>query len=458
MKEISKGVLMEIYITLAVALIVIVLTYKLFKAQNNTLSEQVAKLQNDLNASQKEAGRAGELEKNYNEEKAKNQQLSQKIEEMHRLLSDAEKDKTKISEQKEALKKIQEQQEINFNTMQKAAESKFKEIASTLLTQKTEELKNNGNEIAGKITPLINPLNENLNNLRDKLASMEHLNQNLQKEASNLANALKGNNKVQGDFGEMLLEQLFESCGLKEGVHFSKQVAIKNEENKSQRPDFIINLPNGRYLVVDSKMSLTAYTDYVNAPEGEKATYLAKHIESIEKHIDELSKKKYQELKGIYKHSPDFVVMYMPIEQAYLCALEKEHNLGVFASGQKVMIATASSLIPILTTIENLWNIYLTQKHTEEILKLGKTIHEKVTTFSEEFYGIKTSLNAALNHYKKAKGTFDGSGGLVSKAKELEEYGAKGTKQLPEIDYDSDLSETDELPSASNSTEELPLD
>ena len=428
---------MEIYMTLAGSIIIVFLAYRFFKAQNTALTEQIAKLQTDLNASQKEAGRTVELERNYNEEKTKNQQLSQKIEEMHRLLSDAEKDRTKINEQKEALKIMSEQQEIHFNNLQKAAESKFKEIASTLLTEKTQELKNNGNEIAGKISPLINPLNQHLNYLQDKLASMEHLNQNLQKEASNLANALKGNNKVQGDFGEMLLEQLFESCGLKEGTHFRKQVTFKDNEGKNQRPDFIVNLPNDRYLIVDSKMSLTAYTEYVNAPDAEKATYLAKHIKSIEDHIKELSEKKYQELKGIYKHSPDFVVMYVPIEQAYLCALEKKHNLGVFASGQKVMIATASSLIPILTTIENLWNIYLTQKHTEEILKIGKKLHEKVSTYCGYMKQLKKSLNGAMTHYEEANGAFEGSGGILTQVKELERYGAKSAKQLPEIDFNS---------------------
>ena len=428
---------MEIYMTLAGSIIIVFIAYRFFKAQNTALTEQIAKLQTDLNASQKEAGRTVELERNYNDEKTKNQQLSQKIEEMHRLLSDTEKDKTEINAQKEALKIMSEQQEIHFNNLQKAAESKFKEIASTLLTEKTQELKNNGNEIAGKISPLINPLNQHLNYLQDKLASMEHLNQNLQKEASNLANALKGNNKVQGDFGEMLLEQLFESCGLKEGTHFKKQVNYKDEEGKNQRPDFIVNLPNDRYLIVDSKMSLTAYTDYVNAPEEEKATYLAKHIKSIEDHIKELSEKKYQELKGIYKHSPDFVVMYIPIEQAYLCALEKKHNLGVFASGQKVMIATASSLIPILTTIENLWTIYRTQKNIESIIDTGKKMHSQSVEFMKEMDTLGANLVTVNNTFIRARKKIRGQKGIIHYAKELEQYGAKSAKQFSEIDNNS---------------------
>lgn len=418
---------MEIYIIIA-AVIIIVVVYILFKSQNSTLYAQITKLQDDLNVSQKEAGRVGELEKNYNEQKIKNKELSEKIEEMHHLLSDVEKDKTKLSEQKEALKKIQEQQEINFSTMQKAAESRFKEIASTLLTEKTEELQNKG----------IEPLSKNLTYLQEKLASMEHLNENLQKEASNLANALK-NNKKQGDFGEMLLEQLLESCGLKEGVHYKKQ---NTDKETKLRPDFIINMPGNRYLVIDCKMVLTAYTNYANEKDPVKSKqFLDEHIKALKTQIDELSKKKYQELKEVYKHTPDFVIMYVPIEAAYLCALEYQKDLGIFASGKKVMVATASSLIPILKTIEQLWNIYLAQKHTEEILKLGKTLHEKVSIFANRFHSMKGSFDAAMNHYEEARKSLEGQGGLVSQVKKLEDLGAKSGRQLPELDHEEETKE-----------------
>lgn len=361
--------------------------------------------------------------KSIKELNEQNKDLELKVQELYAQINNLEKEKVQIESENKLQKQAQEQQKIIFDNMQKIAEGKFKEIASTLLTQKTEELQNKGLE----------PLSKNLIYLQEKLASMQHLNENLQKEASNLANALK-NNKTQGDFGEMLLEQLLENCGLKESVHYIKQ---NTDKESKLRPDFIINMPGNRYLVVDCKMVLTAYTNYVNEKDPVKSKqFLAEHIKALKTQIEELSKKKYQELKEIYKHTPDFVIMYVPIEMAYLCALEHQKDLGIFASGKKVMVATASSLIPILKTIEQLWNIYLAQKHTEEILKIGKTLHEKVSIFSKKFFGIKDSLNAAVNHYEEAKKTFDGQGGLVSQVRKLEELGAKSGKKLPEIDFE----------------------
>lgn len=361
--------------------------------------------------------------KSIKELNEKNRDLELKTQELYAQINMLEKEKVKIEAENKLQKQTQEQQKIIFDNMQKIAEGKFKEIASNLLTQKTEELQNKG----------IEPLSKNLIYLQEKLASMEHLNENLQKEASNLANALK-NNKKQGDFGEMLLEQLLESCGLKEGVHYKKQ---NTDKDTKLRPDFIINMPNNRYLVIDCKMVLTAYTNYANEKDPVKSKqFLDEHIKALKTQIEELSKKKYQELKEVYQHTPDFVIMYVPIEAAYLCALEYQKDLGIFASGKKVMVATASSLLPILKTIEQLWNIYLAQKHTEEILKLGRTLHEKVSIFANRFHSMKGSIDAALNHYEEARKSLEGQGGLVSQVKKLEDLGAKSSKQLPEIDFE----------------------
>ena len=370
----------------------------------------------------------------------KNKDLELKSQELYVQINNLEKEKAKIDAENKLQKQTQEQQKIIFDNMQKVAEGKFKEIATELLTQKTKELKDNGNEIVlNKINPLINPLNQHLNYLQDKLASMEHLNQNLQKEASALTLALT-NQKKQGDFGEMLLEQLLESCGLKEGVHFQKQSNFIDEEGKDKRPDFVVNMPGGRYMVIDSKMSLTAYSAYVNATDPvEKEKYLQEHIESVKKHIKELSDKKYQELKGLYKHTPDFVIMYVPLESAYLCALEKQKDLGIFASGKKVAAATASSLIPILKAIESLWAINTTQKNIEDVIKTGKKLHSQVVEFLGEMGTLEKNFTTVKNTFDRAKKKITSQQGIIHYAKELEELGAKSNKQLPlesEIDFE----------------------
>lgn len=370
----------------------------------------------------------------------KNKDLELKNQELYVQINNLEKEKAKIDAENKLQKQTQEQQKIIFDNMQKVAEGKFKEIATELLTQKTKELKDNGNEIVlNKINPLINPLNQHLNYLQDKLASMEHLNQNLQKEASALTLALT-NQKKQGDFGEMLLEQLLESCGLKEGVHFQKQPNFIDEEGKDKRPDFIINMPKGRYMVIDSKMSLTAYNAYVNEKDTVKREkFLQEHIDSIKKHIKELSEKKYQDLKELYNSSPDFVIMYVPLESAYLCALEKQKDLGIFASGKKVAAATASSLIPILKAIESLWAINTTQKNIEEVIKTGKKLHSQAVAFGEEMQKIGSALNTSQRAYSDALTKLQGKQGIVYYAKHLEDLGAKSGKQLPiesEIDFE----------------------
>ncbi|MCR5504772.1 MAG: DNA recombination protein RmuC [Elusimicrobiaceae bacterium] len=362
----------------------------------------------------------------------KNKDLELKSQELYTQINNLEKEKAKIDAENKLQKQTQEQQKIIFDNMQKVAEGKFKEIATELLTQKTKELKDNGNEIVlNKINPLINPLNQHLNYLQDKLASMEHLNQNLQKEASALTLALT-NQKKQGDFGEMLLEQLLESCGLKEGVHFQKQPNFINEEGENKRPDFVVNMPGGRYMVIDSKMSLTAYSAYVNATDSiEKEKYLQEHIESVKKHIKELSEKRYQELKAIYKRTPDFVIMYVPLESAYLCALEKQKDLGIFASGKKVAVATASSLIPILKTIESLWAINITQKNIEEVILTGKKLHSQAVEFVNEMGTLEDNFTTVKNTFERAKKKISGQKGIIHYTKKLEELGAKSNKQLP---------------------------
>ena len=230
------------------------------------------------------------------------------------------------------------EQEKNFNALQNAAKEQFKNMADSLLKQKTEELKGTNKE-------LLNPFSERLDKLQDKLARMQDLNENLAQEASSLTKALTYN-KIQGNFGEVTLERILQNCGLKEGENYRKQVHLKDDGGKDKIPDFIIDLPDGRYIVVDSKMSLTAYNNFVNEQDEEKKNaFLKEHIKSVEDHIKELSAQNYQDLKDVRGKSPDFVIMYVPLEYAYLTALEAKKDLGIFASNSKVAVATATFLL-----------------------------------------------------------------------------------------------------------------
>ena len=390
------------------------------QAENRLLAEasskaniQNAALETDLKNKTELAARAEqEIKKKEEEFTALNNELTRIKQREAALQSDVKNIELMKTQQQEA-----------FNALQNAAKEQFKNMADSLLKQKTEELKGANKEI-------LTPINENLGRLQDKLAQMQSLNENLQQEASFLTKALR-HNKVQGNLGEMLLEDILQNCGLKEGQHYEKQEYMKNGEGKASMPDFTINLPDGRYVLVDSKMSLTAYNQFVNeTDETKKKEYLKAHIASVEAHIKELSAKKYQELKDIKGKTPDFVIMYVPLEYAYLTALEAKNDLGLFAGASKVAIATASSVIPILKTIENLWTIMLTRKSMEEIIDAGKKIHSQAVSFVEEMDKIDRGLKSAKNAFDSATTKLSGRQGIVYYAKELESLGIKSAKEL----------------------------
>lgn len=336
--------------------------------------------------------------------------------------------------------KIKMQQDV-FDKLQNSAKDNFKQLADEIFKVKIGELKEDNKE---NLTPLIKPLNENLSNLQEKLAVMQNLNEGLQKEANNLANALQFKNKTQGNFGEMILEEVLVSCGLEKNVHYEMQPSYKTDDGKTVYPDCIIKMPDERYVVIDSKMSLTAYTRFVNEENPEKkSAYLKEHIASVENHIKELSAKKYQDLKKIKGQTPDFVLMFIPIEYAYICALDAKKDLGLFAGGQKIAVVTASSLIPILKTVETLWRISRSQKKIDDIIKIGGQLHDRAANFFTNMTNIKNALVSAGKSFDKAMDNLSGNQGLLVSARKLEEFGIKINKALPKPDEKAPLPQTE---------------
>ena len=335
-----------------------------------------------------------------------------------------------------AVKKNLEQnisrQQETFEKLQSSAKDNFRRLADEVFKVKMTELKTESKDIVA-------PLSDNLEKLQDKLARMQNLNESLQKEAGNLANALQFKNKTQGNFGEMILEDVLIASGLKKGVHYETQTAMHSEEGEvlraDKQPDCLINMPDARYVVIDSKMSLTAYTNYVNEKDPQKkAEYLNAHIASVEHHIDELSKKKYQDLKELKGRTPDFVLLFIPVEYAYMAALEAKPGLGVFAGGKKIALVTASSLIPILKTVESLWRISVSQKNIDEIVKIGGQLHDRIANFYENMQKIKKGLSDADKAFGGAMLNLDGNQGLLTSARKLKEIGVKTAKKLPPAD------------------------
>lgn len=390
------------------------------EGENKTLAESLSQ----INA-QKAA-----LEADLKNKTESAEQYAQRLASKEEELSSVNKELTSYKQREAALQSdiknheiMKKQLQESFSSLQNASKEQFKNMAETLLKQKSEELKGANKE-------LLTPINDNLSKLQDKLAQMQSLNENLQQEASSLTKALR-HNKVQGNLGEMLLEDTLQNCGLKEGQHYQKQEYMKNGEGKAHMPDFTINLPDGRYVLVDSKMSLTAYSQFVKeTDEAKKKEYLKAHIASVEAHIKELSAKKYQELVDVKGKTPDFVIMYIPLEYAYLTALEAKNDLGIFAGNSKVAVATASSIIPILKTIENLWTIMLTRQSMEQIIEAGRNIHSQAVNFINDMEKIDRGLSSAKSAFDEATRKLNGRQGIIGYAKKLETLGIKSSKEL----------------------------
>ncbi|MCM1290430.1 MAG: DNA recombination protein RmuC [Prevotella sp.] len=275
--------------------------------------------------------------------------------------------------------------------------------------------------------------------LQDRLEKLMRLNVDLGEDAKALSKALRGNSKIQGDWGESVLHRLLEKAGLKEGVNFIAQMSrdergntIRTEQGNLLRPDFVILLPNDRKLIIDSKVSLTDYVRMQDADDESEIEILRKrHIASVKKHIDELATKNYaKEVKGAAEH----VLMFMPVEGAYLEAYSSEERLWEYAFAKKIVIISPANLASVLLLTEQLWRREKQNSNAEEIARQAGLLYDRLVMFAEEFTKIKTSLFAAQKAYDEcAHRLSSGHLSITSRAEKLRNLGAKTSKRLPEI-------------------------
>ena len=277
----------------------------------------------------------------------------------------------------------------------------------------------------------------------EQIKNLFNLNQSLSKEAENLANALKGNKKIQGNWGEFQLERVLEISGLQEGINYFCQETIEGEDDKKLRPDVIVQLPDNRQVIIDSKVSLNDYVAYVNAEnETERAEALKRHIDCIRKHIKTLSSKEYQ--KFLKNKSLDYVMIFIPIEGAYVEAVRHDSDLYDFAFERNIAITTPSSLLPLLKTIESLWQLDKQNKNAAEIARIGGKLYDKLAGFVTDMQQIEKSFKATNKHYTDAMTKLQGQGGAVSLAEDLKSMGAKASKQIVIKNNEDNLIEFDE--------------
>lgn len=300
------------------------------------------------------------------------------------------------------------------------------------------------------IAELLKPINDQLGQFKDSVAKavtdagderkalktqVEELvkfSNAVSADAKNLTEALKGSNKVQGDWGEMILEHLLEASGIYKGIGFTVQKQYEDGEGKKGKPDVILNLPADRCLVVDSKVSIDSYVAYAGTedPVGREA-HLKNHIRSMRSHIDGLHGRNYQKLHGI-KHTPDFVVMFVPVEPAFLLAISHDEKLFMDAWKKNVLLASPSTLLYILRIVDHLWRQENQARNAREIADRGGKLYDKFAGFVDHFERIGKSLDGARKAYDDARSSLStGPGNLVRQAEMLRELGVKPTKTLP---------------------------
>jgi len=366
-------------------------------------------------------------------EDLKNSQLEKEalIATKTRLDTELKNSELKLVENKQELDKIQEK----FT-------KEFENLANKILDEKsskfTEQNKLN-------ITSILNPLKEKIevfekkvsesqkesvgmhSALKEQLNSLKDLNIQMSKEAINLTKALKGDSKTQGDWGETQLEILLEKANLAKDIHFTTQGGYRDEEGRLKKPDFIINLPDNRHLIVDSKVSLTNYEAYFNEEdEKQKEVYLKKHIESIRKHIKELSDKKYESLYEI--NTPDYVLMFVPIEPAYLLALSNNNQLYLEALDKNVVLVSTSTLLATLSTVSSMWRQENQKKNVLEIANQAGRLYDQFVNLTDDLIKVGNQLKTVQGSYDTSMKKLTGKGNLIKKVEKIKELGAKTSK------------------------------
>ncbi|MCM1153497.1 MAG: DNA recombination protein RmuC [Muribaculum sp.] len=282
-------------------------------------------------------------------------------------------------------------------------------------------------------------VNENATrkSLSDQIERLMILNTSIGEEARNLASALRTGSKVQGDWGETILQQILENAGLKEDIHFSTQVAsledgssLIDEDGRRRRPDLILNLPSERKIVIDSKVSLTAYMDYTESDSDEDRSSAARRlVTSVRRHVDELSAKAYHKL---IKGAAEQVLMFLPIEGAYFTAVDHDHTLPEYALKKKVVIVTPTHLLSVVQLIEQIWRVENQNANAAEIARLGGLIHDKMVIFANDLEAIHKGLSSADQAYEKClKDITTGPTSIMARTQKMKQLGAKTDKVLP---------------------------
>ncbi len=387
-----------------------------------------------------------------------NKDVGHAIAEKNSLVNDLNSEREKLSAANSRLAKAEEAfknqdeklklQKVEIEDMQKKLTTEFENIANKILEEKskkfTEQNKTN-------LDVILNPLKERIKEFEDKvdktykaesteritlkaeIKQLVELNKQVSDEANNLTKALKGDNKAQGNWGEVILEKILERSGLsKERGEYKTQVTLTNSQGETIKPDAVIYLPDNKHIIIDSKVSLVAYQNFVIAETDELRTqYLKEHILSLKNHIKGLSEKLYSSADTL--NTPDFVLLFLPIESSFGIAVQADQELFSYAWDRKIVVVSPSTLLATLRTISSIWKQELQTKNALEIAKQSGALYDKFVAFVEDLNDIGKNIERTQTAYSAAQNKLkEGKGNLLTRAKNIETLGAKTTKSLPD--------------------------
>jgi DNA recombination protein RmuC len=387
-------------------------------------------------------------------------QMNSIIDELKQNLTKIESEREEIRREKEFLnseltrknteyENLQQQnlkRDEELAKQQEQLRKDFELMASKILDEKSEKFTLQNKE---NIKQILNPLQEKIqvfekkvedsqkesismhSALKEQLLGLKDLNQQMTKEATNLTRALKGDSKMQGNWGELVLERVLEKSGLEKDREYFVQQSFSTDEGSRVLPDVVLHLPDNKKMIIDSKVSLTDYERYVNADEDDRPQFLKAHVSSIRKHVDQLSDKKYEDLYDI--ESPDFVLMFIPIEPAFAIAINDDNSLYNKAFEKNIVIVTPSTLLATLRTIDTMWNNEKQQRNAIEIARQAGALYDKFEGLVSDLTGVGKKIDAAKSDYSSAMNKLvEGRGNLITSVEKLKKLGAKAKKSLPE--------------------------
>ena len=412
-----------------------------FQGEKSSLEEKLNSLQQSLQQTK---------EQFLNEKKQFEKQLENSQIEKEAIRSEKDSLAIQLSKKEvdfENLWERNKEQKVEVAQLQEKFTIEFENLANKILDEKsnkfTEQNKENMKNILLPLQDKIMLFEKKVEDthkesidyhaaLRQQILGLREMNIQMSKETLNLTKALKGDSKMQGNWGELVLERVLEKSGLEKGREYEVQQSFTTQEGNRVFPDVVINLPDGKKMIVDSKVSLTAYEKWINEEEDHlKSDYLKEHLNSIKRHVEQLGNKNYQDLYQI--ESPDFVLLFIPIEPAFAIALNQDTTLYNKAFEKNIVIVTPTTLLATLRTIDSIWTNQKQQENALEIARQAGALYDKFEGFVTDLIKIGKKIDESKTEYSAAMNKLiEGKGNLVISVEKLKKMGAKAKKSLPE--------------------------